>query len=297
MKLFKNNIGYFAMLMAVIGFGSGPPFVTLALREFFIIDLLAVRFLISFFLILIFGIIVRADLSIKKVGLKPFLMGLLNPFLVTLAFHIGLMLTSPINGVAIISTMPLMQPFVARFFLGEKIELKVIIGAFITIIGTYILLKSQTESGNGNYLGDLIIFLGMTCASINEVIGRKVMQTKVDQIAVNTYQYFTGFILSFLILFIIWPNSTFNYSFHLDFTPSVMAAITLSFITFASYLFYNYALRRVPVGRISLMYPLTGPIGALSAWLVIDAEITFKIFISLGIILIGTITPYLNQKS
>jgi drug/metabolite transporter (DMT)-like permease len=137
----------------------------------------------------------------------------------------------------------------------------------------------------------------MTCASINEVIGRKVMQTKVDQIAVNTYQYFTGFILSFLILFIIWPNSTFNYSFHLDFTPSVMAAITLSFITFASYLFYNYALRRVPVGRISLMYPLTGPIGALSAWLVIDAEITFKIFISLGIILIGTITPYLNQKN
>jgi drug/metabolite transporter (DMT)-like permease len=297
MKLFKNNIGYFAMLMAVIGFGSGPPFVTLALREFFIIDLLALRFLISFFLILIFGMIVRADLSIKKVGLKPFLMGLLNPFLVTLAFHIGLMLTSPINGVAIISTMPLMQPFVARFFLGEKIELKVIIGAFITIIGTYILLKSQTESGNGNYLGDLIIFLGMTCASINEVIGRKVMQTKVDQIAVNTYQYFTGFILSFLILFIIWPNSTFNYSFHLDFTPSVIAAITLSFITFASYLFYNYALRRVPVGRISLMYPLTGPIGALSAWLVIDAEITFKIFISLGIILIGTITPYLNQKN
>ena len=31
----RNNIGYFAMLMAVIGFGSGPPFVTLALKEFF----------------------------------------------------------------------------------------------------------------------------------------------------------------------------------------------------------------------------------------------------------------------
>ena len=33
-----NNIGYFAMLMAVIGFGSGPAFVTLALKEFFIIQ-------------------------------------------------------------------------------------------------------------------------------------------------------------------------------------------------------------------------------------------------------------------
>ena len=47
-----NNIGYFAMLMAVIGFGSGPPFVTLALKEFFIIDLLDVRFLIAFFLMI-----------------------------------------------------------------------------------------------------------------------------------------------------------------------------------------------------------------------------------------------------
>ena len=292
-----NNIGYFAMLMAVIGFGSGPPFVTLALKEFFIIDLLAVRFLIAFFLMLFFCILMRVNLSIKEVGLKPFLMGLLNPFLVTLSFHIGLLLTSPVNGVAIISTLPLMQPFVAKIFLNEKIEIKVIIGVFITLIGTYLLLTSQFKLGVGNYLGDLIIFIGMLCASTNEVIGRKFMQTKVNQLSVNTFQYFTGFVFSFLILFIIWPNSSFKYTYHLEFTPSVMAALTLSFITFAAYLFYNYALRRLPVGRISLMYPLTGPIGATSAWIVIDAEINFKIFLSLVIILIGTIIPYIDKKS
>ena len=70
MNFIKNNLGYFAMLMAVIGFGSGPPFVTLALREFYIIDLLAFRFLIAFVLMLMFGILMRVDLSIKKVGLK-----------------------------------------------------------------------------------------------------------------------------------------------------------------------------------------------------------------------------------
>mgnify|MGYP000208488099 FL=1 len=296
-NLIKNNLGYFAMLMAVIGFGSGPPFVTLALKEFFIIDLLAVRFLIAFVLMLLFCILMRVDISIKQVGLKPFLMGLLNPFLVTLSFHVGLLLTSPINGVAIISTLPLIQPFVANIFLKEKIEIKVIIGVLITLVGTYLLPTNQFNSGAGNYLGDLIIFLGMLCASINEVIGRKFMQTKVNQLSVNTFQYFTGFVLSFLILFIIWPNSSFQYTFHLDFTPSVMAALTLSFITFASYLFYNYALRRLPLGRISLMYPLTGPIGATSAWIVVDAEINFKIFLSLIIILIGTIIPYINKKS
>jgi len=237
----------------------------------------------------------RVDISIKQVGLKPFLMGLLNPFLVTLSFHVGLLLTSPVNGVAIISTLPLMQPFVARIFLKEQIEIKVIIGAFITVIGTYLLLTSQSKSGAGNYLGDLIIFLGILCASTNEVIGRRFMQTKVNQLSVNTFQYFTGFVLSFLILFIIWPNSSFDYNYHLEFTPSVMAALTLSFITFAAYLFYNYALRRVPIGRISLMYPLTGPIGATSAWIVIDAEITLKIFIALAIILIGTIIPYIKN--
>ena len=296
LNFFKKNIGYFAMLLAVIGFGAGPPFVTLALQEFYIIDLLAIRFLIAFLLMIIFCLIMRVDISIKQVGLKPFLMGLLNPFLVTLSFHIGLLLTSPVNGVAIISTLPLIQPFVAKIFLKEKIEIKVIIGAFITLIGTYLLLTSQSKTGVGNYLGDLIIFLGILCASTNEVIGRRFMQTKVNQLSVNTFQYFTGFVLSFLILFIIWPNSSFEYSYHLKFTPSVMAALTLSFITFAAYLFYNFALRRVPVGRISLMYPLTGPIGATSAWIVIDAEITLKIFISLGIILLGTIIPYIDKK-
>ena len=296
LNFFKKNIGYFAMLLAVIGFGAGPPFVTLALQEFYIIDLLAIRFFIAFLLMIIFCLIMRVDISIKQVGLKPFLMGLLNPFLVTLSFHIGLLLTSPVNGVAIISTLPLMQPFVAKIFLKEKIEIKVIIGAFITLIGTYLLLTSQSKTGVGNYLGDLIIFLGILCASTNEVIGRRFMQTKVNQLSVNTFQYFTGFVLSFLILFIIWPNSSFEYTYHLKFTPSVMAALTLSFITFAAYLFYNFALRRVPVGRISLMYPLTGPIGATSAWIVIDAEITLKIFMSLGIILLGTIIPYINKK-
>ena len=292
----KVNIGYFAMLMAVIGFGAGPPFVTLALKEFFIVDLLVVRFLIAFLLMLCLCIILKVDIAVRKVGLKPFLMGLLNPFLVTLSFHVGLLLTSPINGVAIISTLPLIQPFVAKIFLKEKIEIKVIIGVCITLIGTYLLLTSQFNSGEGNYLGDLIIFIGMLCASTNEIIGRKFMQTNVNQISVNTYQYLIGFILSFLIILIIWPNSSFEYSYHLKLTPSVVAALTLSFITFASYLFYNYALRRLPIGRISLMYPLTGPIGATSAWIVIDAKINIMIFVSLLIILVGTIVPYVNKK-
>ena len=107
---------------------------------------------------LTFALIMRVDLSIRKIGLTPFLMGLLNPFLVTLAFHVGLMLTSPINGVAIISTMPIMQPFVAKIFLNEKIEIKVLIGAAITIIGTYILLSSQTIIGQGKLYWGLYYF-------------------------------------------------------------------------------------------------------------------------------------------
>ena len=103
--------------------------------------------------------------------------------------------------------------------------------------------------------------------------------------------------MSFLILFIIWPNSSFSYTLHLNLSPSTLSAILLAFITFGAYLFYNFALRRVKIGRISLMYPLTGPIGATASWLVVDAPITAKIFISLGIILIGTIIPYINQRN
>ncbi len=297
MIFFKSNIGYISMFIAVIGFGSGPPFVKLALQEFYVMDLMAVRFSLAFVLMLIFALLMRVDLSIKKIGLTPFLMGLLNPFLVTLSFHIGLLLTSPVSGVALISTLPIWQPFVARVFLKEKIEIKVIIGAFITIIGTLILLSTQKKIGGGNYLGDFIIFLGMMCVSINEVLGRRFMQTKVNQLGVNTFQYMIGAILSILILFIVWPDSSFTYNNYLNFSPPVLAAITLSFITFGAYLFYNFALRRAPVGRISLMYPLTGPIGATMSWIVLGSTISINIFISLIIILVGTIIPQINKKA
>ena len=297
MIFFKSNIGYISMFIAVIGFGSGPPFVKLALQEFYVMDLMAVRFSLAFVLMLIFALLMRVDLSIKKIGLTPFLMGLLNPFLVTLSFHIGLLLTSPVSGVALISTLPIWQPFVARVFLKEKIEIKVIIGAFITIIGTLILLSTQKKIGGGNYLGDFIIFLGMMCVSINEVLGRRFMQTKVNQLGVNTFQYMIGAILSILILFIVWPDTSFTYNNYLNFSPPVLAAITLSFITFGAYLFYNFALRRAPIGRISLMYPLTGPIGATMSWIVLGSTISINIFISLIIILVGTIIPQINKKA
>ncbi len=297
MSFLKRNIGYISMFMAVIGFGSGPPFVKLALQEFYVMDLMAVRFSLAFVLMFIFALLMRVDLSIKKIGLTPFLMGLLNPFLVTLSFHIGLLLTSPVSGVALISTLPIWQPFVARIFLKEKIEFKVIIGAFITIIGTLILLSTQKKIGGGNYLGDFIIFLGMMCVSINEVLGRRFMQTKVNQLGVNTFQYMIGAILSVLILFMIWPDSSFKYNNYLNFSPPVLAAITLSFITFGAYLFYNFALRRAPIGRISLMYPLTGPIGATMSWIVLGSTISINIFVSLIIILVGTIIPQINLRA
>ena len=297
MIFIKSNVGYISMFIAVIGFGSGPPFVKLALQEFYVMDLMAVRFSLAFVLMLIFALLMRVDLSIKKIGLTPFLMGLLNPFLVTLSFHIGLLLTSPVSGVALISTLPIWQPFIARVFLKEKIEIKVIIGAFITIIGTLILLSTQKKIGGGNYLGDFIIFLGMMCVSINEVLGRRFMQTKVNQLGVNTFQYMIGAILSVLILFILWPDSSFKYNNYLNLSPPVLAAITLSFITFGAYLFYNFALRRAPIGRISLMYPLTGPIGATMSWIVLGSTISINIFISLIIILVGTIIPQINKKA
>ncbi len=297
MIFLKSNIGYISMFIAVIGFGSGPPFVKLALQEFYVMDLMAIRFSLAFVLMLIFALLMRVDLSIKKIGLTPFLMGLLNPFLVTLSFHIGLLLTSPVSGVALISTLPIWQPFVARIFLNEKIEIKVIVGAFITIIGTLILLSTQKKIGGGNYLGDFIIFLGMMCVSINEVLGRRFMQTKVNQLGVNTFQYMIGAILSVLILFILWPDSSFKYNNYFNFSPPVLAAITLSFITFGAYLFYNFALRRAPIGRISLMYPLTGPIGATMSWIVLGSTISVNIFISLIIILVGTIIPQINIKA
>ena len=80
MSFLKSNIGYISMFIAVIGFGSGPPFVKLALQEFYVMDLMAVRFSLAFILMLIFALLMRVDLSIKKIGLTPFFNGSTKSF-------------------------------------------------------------------------------------------------------------------------------------------------------------------------------------------------------------------------
>ena len=45
------------------------------------------------------------------------------------------------------------------------------------------------------------------------------------------------------------------------------------------------------------MYPLTGPIGATMSWIVLGSTISINIFLSLIIILVGTIIPQINLKA
>lgn len=296
MKLSSTQIGYLAMLIAILGFGSGPTFVKMALSEYLPFDILAGRFFLAFFLLFIIALIFKVNLSLKKIGAGPLLMGILNPFLVTISFHVGLLLTNPVNAVAIISMLPIIQPFVAKLFLKEKIEIKVLIGVTITIMGTYLLISTQQKLGNGNYIGDLLIFLGIVCVSANEVLGRKIMKKNANPLTVSAYQYLISCVLSCLILLIIWPKSNFNFNDSFVISWPFLAIIYLAIQTFYAYIAYNFALRNLPIGKISLMYPLTGPIGATLSWLILGQEITIIIFVSLIVILIGTTVPYINLK-
>jgi len=257
-NFFNNNIGYFAMLMAVIGFGSGPPFVTLALKEFFIIDLLAVRFLIAFFLMLFFCIVMRVNLSIKEVGLKPFLMGLLNPFLVTLSFHIGLLLTSPVNGVAIISTLPLMQPFVAKIFLNEKIGVKKFIGIALGFIGALVLVLQGTENSlraPNVSLGNFLFLLNSIFFS-SFIIMVKPLTQKYNTITIMKWLFFMGFFMTLPVTTeqfdeIDWVNLPFDAIWRITFV-----VLGTTFLTYFLNLFALKKLQASTVGAFAYAQPI-----------------------------------------
>ena len=76
-----------------------------------------------------------------------------------------------------------------RDFLKEQIEIKVLIGAFITVIGTYLLLTSQSKSGVGNYLKSEILYQARVSphAIINNIPDQKILEIfKITLEKINT---------------------------------------------------------------------------------------------------------------
>ncbi len=274
-----------AMLGAVLLWGSSPTVNKWVLADVGVSEIVAFRIVGAG---LVLWLLLVALRRVRWTGPLPLVMGILEPGLVTSFLVLGLSHTSAVNASVVWGIMPLSQPLLGRLVLKEPIERPVMIGALLAIGGTALLVGLTQGDGTGSLLGDLFLVLSVLCAGSNQLIARRVAIKVRDPALTTAYQLLSASLVALtVLLFTARPAELYDGVT----APTFLWLAYLIVTTGGPFLLYNYTLQYMPVGKVSLFAPLTGPIGILIATLVFREPLSPLILAAIAMALAGAFLP------
>ena len=281
-----------AMLAAVFLWSSATPASKFVLQEIPPAELVAVRLSLATVALWLIVLAMRPDVRLRTVGWRPLAMGLLEPGLVTFLVSLGLTMTSPVSGSVFWSLMPLLMPLLARVVLGEQIEMVVLAAAVIAFGGTMILVWGQTHHGGGSLLGDFIVASGVLCSAFNGLIARRNAQAGANPLVTASWQLTSACAVAALLLLIMPASGTVDAS-----PQSIGVLVYLGLVVSAGvYILSNYAVRHLPVGRMSLLGCLTAPLGAILSAVFLGTHVSALDAFAVGLVIAAVALPALVKS-
>jgi drug/metabolite transporter (DMT)-like permease len=166
----KKLQGHLALLLANIIFGVNNPVARMLMPE--VLDPMALTFfrfsggMVLFWIASLF--FKREHVSAKDKLLLLFA-SIFGLTLNQLPFFFGLSMTSSIDASIVVTMLPIVTMLLAAVFLREPITQMKAVGVLVGASGTLIIVfssQSVTQSGTGNMLGNLIVFLAVVSFSL-----------------------------------------------------------------------------------------------------------------------------------
>lgn len=156
---------------------------------------IVVRVGVSALCFLAVGLIIRERIDWKADGLRILLSAVFGVCINMLCFFKGLSLTTAINGSIIMTLTPIMVFFTSIFLLNERLESRKILGLILGLIGAFLIIyKTNAGVGQGNWLGDLLVFINALSYGGYLVIVKPLL-FKYKPITVAMWVFSIGFFL------------------------------------------------------------------------------------------------------
>jgi drug/metabolite transporter (DMT)-like permease len=281
-----------AMLAAVCLWSSATPGSKFVLLEIPPAEFVMLRLSLAAVALWLIVIATRPDVRLRRVGWRPLVMGFLEPGLVTFLVSLGLTMTSPISGSVFWGLMPLLMPLLARVVLGEPIEMVVLAAAVIAFSGTVLLVWGQTHHGGGSLLGDAIVASGVLASALNGLIARRNAQGGANPLVTASWQLTSACAVAAL-LFLAMPASG-----KIDASPQTIGVLLYLGLAVSAgvYILSNYALRHLPVGRMSLLGCLTAPFGAMLSAVFLGTPVSALDVVAVGLVIFAVALPALVRR-
>jgi len=231
----------------------------------------------------------RTNARLRAVGWRPLVMGLLEPGLVTFLVSIGLSMTSPVSGSVFWGLTPLLMPVLGRVVLGEPIEGLVVIAAAIAFAGTALLVWGQNQHGGGSLFGDILVASGVLASAINALLARRNAQAGANPLVTSSWQVTAACCLAGVFLLVMPATTVPTVGAS---TRSITVLLYLGLVVSAGvYILTNYAMRHLPVGRMSLLGCLTAPLGGMLSAFVLGTRVSEMDLLAFGMVVFATTLP------
>lgn len=287
----NNLLPTLAMLGAVSLWASATPGTKFALAEIGVAEFVVIRLLLAAGALWLIVLVTRTSARLRHVGWRPLVMGLLEPGLVTFLVSLGLSMTSPVSGSVFWALTPLIVPILGRVFLGERLEILVLVAAAIAFSGTLTLVWGQSRHGGGSMLGDILVASGVLASCFNALISRRNAQAGANPLVTSSWQLSSACCVAGLLLLAMPAGEARAIDASLQ---SIAVLLYLGLVVSVGvYILSNYAVRHLPVGRMSLLGCLSAPLAATLSALLLGTEVSRLDMLAVGLVIFAVALPSL----
>ncbi len=251
------------------------------------------RLLISVVALFLFIIVTGQKETIKRKDFSYlFLSALFNPFIYFIGENFGLQNVSASLAAVIISTIPVLTPFIVVFFYTERISRLNIIGLVLSFIGVMIIIFSDSGKLEGNFTGIAFLFMAVISAIFYTIFVKK-LSSSYKPITIIAWQNLLGAIL-FLPIFLF-----FDLKEVIEITPSSKTLLSLImlglFASSAAFIFYTYAIKNLGIIKTNLYTNLIPVFAIIFSFILLGETVTLLKSAGLIVVLLGIILSESNK--
>lgn len=242
------------------------------------------------------GLFIKSEKIEKQDYKKILLASFFGVALNMLAFFKGLSLTTPINASVVMVTSPIMVLIFSRILLKQKISNLKIIGVFIGLVGTLILIiygNNSSENATNSTLGNFLIFVNAASYGLYLVLVKNLISKY------NPFVFIKWFYL-FGLLFVVpfsWSEFTEISWATMPTNIYLKVGFVVLFTTCVTYLFNLYGLRKLRPTTVSVFIYLQPVIATVYALIAGSDSLNFTKVIASSIIFFGVFLVTKQPKS
>lgn len=295
MKIDKRLLLVYVLLtISMILWGTSFVWSKLALEHYNSFTIVFFRLLVSS-IILVPVLIVTKKFRFpdKKHWLMFMLLALFEPYLYFIGETTGLSYVDPSMASVIISIIPLFTPFVAFYFLGERITILNVLGIMISISGIVVLVFGKDMSLQVSMVGLALLTLAIVAANGYSVMIKKI-PNKYSILNIIFWQNIFG-MLYFIPLLVIFSKDDILQT---GFVPDAFRAIFYLgfFASTLAFLFYMYGLKFMSITKVNVFTNVIPIFTIIVAYFFYGEEIGAKKILGIIIVITGVIISQLKYR-